>query len=153
MSQALFENWDVTKGALTDGLDGNKKAVMEQTLENTKTYLQEAATSGTTMAGNIATLNKVILPVIRRVMPTVIANELVGVQPMTGPGHPPHVSSETAGGVNAGDEHTYTSKGYLVIATAGTATNTCPRSRSYPQDEHPSKQIAKAKLHSHSSDI
>jgi hypothetical protein len=27
----------------------------------------------------------VILPVIRRVMPTVIANELVGVQPMTGP--------------------------------------------------------------------
>ena len=85
MSQALFENWDVTKGALTDGLDGNKKAVMEQTLENTKTYLQEAATSGTTMAGNIATLNKVILPVIRRVMPTVIANEIIGVQPMTGP--------------------------------------------------------------------
>ena len=41
MSQALFENWDVTKGAPTDGLDGNKKAVMEQTLENTKTYLQE----------------------------------------------------------------------------------------------------------------
>ena len=34
---------------------------------------------------NIATLNRVILPVIRRVMPTVIANELVGVQPMTGP--------------------------------------------------------------------
>jgi len=30
-------------------------------------------------------LNKVILPVIRRVMPTVIANEIVGVQPMTGP--------------------------------------------------------------------
>jgi len=33
----------------------------------------------------VATLNRVILPVIRRVMPTVIANELVGVQPMTGP--------------------------------------------------------------------
>jgi hypothetical protein len=30
-------------------------------------------------------LNRVILPVIRRVMPTVIANEIVGVQPMTGP--------------------------------------------------------------------
>jgi hypothetical protein len=37
------------------------------------------------MSGNIATLNRVILPVIRRVMPTVIANEIVGVQPMTGP--------------------------------------------------------------------
>jgi hypothetical protein len=28
---------------------------------------------------------KVLVPIIRRVMPTVIANELVGVQPMTGP--------------------------------------------------------------------
>jgi hypothetical protein len=30
-------------------------------------------------------LTELSLPVIRRVMPTVIANELVGVQPMTGP--------------------------------------------------------------------
>ena len=81
----LFENWDATKGALTDGLDGNKKAVMETVLENTKRSLMETASAGATQAGNIATLNKVILPVIRRVMPTVIANEIVGVQPMTGP--------------------------------------------------------------------
>jgi hypothetical protein len=53
--------------------------------ENTRRYLKENATAGSTAAGNIATLNRVILPVIRRVMPTVIANELVGVQPMTGP--------------------------------------------------------------------
>jgi hypothetical protein len=58
---------------------------MEATLENTKKYLAEAATAGATSAGNVATLNRVILPVIRRVMPTVIANEIVGVQPMTGP--------------------------------------------------------------------
>jgi hypothetical protein len=45
----------------------------------------ESPTAGATSAGNVATLNRVILPVIRRVMPTVIANELVGVQPMTGP--------------------------------------------------------------------
>lgn len=31
------------------------------------------------------TLNKVILPIIRRVMPTIIANDIIGVQPMTGP--------------------------------------------------------------------
>ena len=85
MTQNLFENWDVTKEALTDGLAGNKKVVMESVLENTKSYLSESAAAGSTMAGNIASLNKVILPVIRRVMPTVIANELVGVQPMTGP--------------------------------------------------------------------
>lgn len=108
MSQNLFENWGAAKEALTDGLKGNKKVVMETVLENTKSYLSEAALSGTTMAGNIATLNKVILPVIRRVMPTVIANELVGVQPMTGPVGQIHTLrvrySETAAGVNAGDE-------------------------------------------------
>jgi len=108
MSQNLFENWSVTKDALTDGLTGNKKAVMESVLENTKSYLAETAASGTTMAGNVATLNKVILPVIRRVMPTVIANELVGVQPMTGPVGQIHTLrvrySESAAGVTAGDE-------------------------------------------------
>jgi hypothetical protein len=54
-------------------------------LENTRRYLGESATAGATSAGNVATLNRVILPVIRRVMPTVIANEIIGVQPMTGP--------------------------------------------------------------------
>ena len=85
MADALMENWNETKIALTDGLTGTKKRVMEQTLDNTRKYLAEAATTGATQAGNVATLNKVILPVIRRVMPTVIANEIVGVQPMTGP--------------------------------------------------------------------
>ncbi len=85
MADNLMENWSETKIALTDGLTGTKKKVMETTLENTKRYLAESASTGATQAGNIATLNKVILPVIRRVMPTVIANEIVGVQPMTGP--------------------------------------------------------------------
>jgi len=108
MTQNIFENWDVTKDALTDGLEGNKKVVMESVLENTKNYLSESAAAGTTMAGNVASLNKVILPVIRRVMPTVIANELVGVQPMTGPVGQIHTLrvryGQTAAGVTAGDE-------------------------------------------------
>ena len=87
MSQALFEskNWAATKQALTEGLQGQRKTTMEVCLENTKKYLTETATAGGTASGNIAVLNKVILPVIRRVMPTTIANELVGVQPMQGP--------------------------------------------------------------------
>ena len=85
MSELLESRWQETKTALVEGLTGNKKAVMESTLENTRRYLSESATAGATSAGNVATLNRVILPVIRRVMPTVIANELVGVQPMTGP--------------------------------------------------------------------
>ena len=86
MSQELIEGrWDETKEALLEGLQGSKRTSMNVILENTKKYLRENASTGSTSAGNIATLNRVILPVIRRVMPTVIANELVGVQPMTGP--------------------------------------------------------------------
>ena len=85
MSELFESKWSETKSALTEGLVGNKKKTMEVILENTKRYLSESATAGATSAGNVATLNRVILPVIRRVMPTVIANEIVGVQPMTGP--------------------------------------------------------------------
>jgi|TARA_R110002124_G_scaffold71820_1_gene192143 hypothetical protein len=85
MSELLESRWSDTKSALLEGLSGTKKSVMATTLENTRKYLSESAGAGATSAGNVATLNRVILPVIRRVMPTVIANELVGVQPMTGP--------------------------------------------------------------------
>ena len=86
MSQELLESrWDETKEALMEGLKGSRRNTMGVILENTRKYLKENASAGSTVSGNIATLNRVILPVIRRVMPTVIANELVGVQPMTGP--------------------------------------------------------------------
>jgi len=85
MSQLLNERWSETKDALLEGLQGTRRASMNVCLENTRKYLAESATAGATSAGNIATLNRVILPVIRRVMPTVIANEIIGVQPMTGP--------------------------------------------------------------------
>ena len=86
MSQELLESrWDETKEALMEGLKGSRRNTTGVILENTRKYLKENASPGSTVSGNIATLNRVILPVIRRVMPTVIANELVGVQPMTGP--------------------------------------------------------------------
>ena len=86
MTQALLESrWGETKDALLEGLQGSKRTTMGVILENTRKMLAEGATAGATQAGNVATLNRVILPVIRRVMPTVIANEIVGVQPMTGP--------------------------------------------------------------------
>ena len=86
MSQERLESrWDETREALLEVLNGNRRNSMKVILENTRKYLKESASSGSTASGNIATLNRVILPVIRRVMPTVIANELVGVQPVTGP--------------------------------------------------------------------
>ena len=144
MSELLESRWQDTKTALVEGLNGNKKAVMETTLENTRRYLSESATAGATSAGNVATLNRVILPVIRRVMPTVIANELVGVQPMTGPVGQIHTLrvrySDTAGagasGAVAGEEalspfkiaeaysgNTTTAKADATAAMEGTAGN------------------------------
>lgn len=94
----LFEStWKATKAALCEGrdlthnqdgsLNNNKAKVMATVLENTRRELRllENATAGATNAASVANINKVILPVIRRVMPTVIANEIIGVQPMTGP--------------------------------------------------------------------
>ena len=112
MADVLFEsqNWQATKEALTEGLSGNRKVVMESVLENTKKYITESASAGSTAAGNVAVLNKVILPVIRRVMPTVIANEIIGVQPMSGPVGQIHTlrvryaSTSAGAGVTAGSE-------------------------------------------------
>jgi hypothetical protein len=92
----LFESqWENVKQNLLEGADlthnmdgsanSSKKRMMGVLLENTRKSLMETSAAGVTSQASIAQLNKVILPVIRRVMPTVIANEIVGVQPMTGP--------------------------------------------------------------------
>ena len=132
MSQELLESrWGETKDALMEGLSGAKRNSMSVILENTRKYLKENASSGSTASGNIATLNRVILPVIRRVMPTVIANELVGVQPMTGPVGQIHTlrvryaqsltdSSAAATSVTAGQEA-------LSPFTIATAYSTVPK--------------------------
>lgn len=114
-NQLLEGRWNDTKTALLEGLDGTRRSSMAAILENTRKYLAENATAGATTSGNMATLNRVILPVIRRVMPTVIANEIVGVQPMQGPVSQIHTlrvryadsMNDTSAGntdVNAGDE-------------------------------------------------
>ena len=108
MSKLLNERWSETKEALLEGLQGNRRASMGVCLENTRRHLAESASAGATSSGNIATLNRVILPVIRRVMPTVIANEIVGVQPMTGPVAQIHTLrvryADSSNEVSAGEE-------------------------------------------------
>lgn len=109
MATKLFEsNWGATKEALLEGLTGTRRQSMNVVFENTRKYLAESASAGATQSGNIAVLNKVMLPLIRRVMPTVIANEIMGVQPMTGPVGQIHTLrvryANTAAGVTAGTE-------------------------------------------------
>ena len=129
MSKLLNERWSETKEALLEGLQGNRRQSMQVVLENTRKYLAEAATAGATSAGNIATLNRVILPVIRRVMPTVIANEIVGVQPMTGPVGQIHTLrvryADSGDGVVAGEEALSPFK--IAAAYSGNNNDTSPK--------------------------
>jgi Major capsid protein Gp23 len=125
MSKLFESNWNRIKQTFCEGkdlmynMDGtanpNKKKVMEIVLENTRreltnrSKLMETSTAGATSSGNVATLNRVIMPIIRRVMPTVIANEIIGVQPMTGPVAQIHTlrvryADSVTGGITAGSE-------------------------------------------------
>jgi hypothetical protein len=145
MSQLLNERWSETKDALLEGLSGNRKASMNVVLENTRKYLGEAATAGATSSGNVATLNRVILPVIRRVMPTVIANEIIGVQPMTGPVGQIHTLrvryADSGDGIVAGEEALSPFK--IAAAYSGNNTDANPKASSTAQLEgQPGKRMS-----------
>lgn len=90
MANILLENasaWGkVKRGLVSDIKSASKKRITETVLENARRHvLNEHATLGATQASNVAIINKVMMPLIKRVMPTVMAHELVGVQPLTGP--------------------------------------------------------------------
>jgi hypothetical protein len=90
MGNLLLENqvaWNkMKKGLVSDIKSNSRKAITETVLENSRReILREHATVGATNAANVAIINKVMMPLIKRVMPTVMAHELVGVQPLTGP--------------------------------------------------------------------
>ena len=79
------KNWDEVKGMLLEGLSEKQRDITSVLLENEKTYLTETAAAGVTATGNVARLEKLVMPMIRRVTPATIAMELVGTQPMTQP--------------------------------------------------------------------
>ena len=107
------EQWQKTKELLVDPTVKPKKSILDQLLQNTRDFLVEQKNEmdkHETIPNDIwlgeddpwinilisikkkyglppynEPLNKVILPVLRRVMPQIIANEILGVQPMNGP--------------------------------------------------------------------
>ena len=81
----LFENWQETKAALLEGLDARRAAIVSTVLDNQAKYLSETAGGDVSSVGAIGSFQKIILPMIRRIIPGTIATEVVGVQPMTGP--------------------------------------------------------------------
>lgn len=95
----LHLRWEATKELLLEGRDvrqnkdgtdnPNKREVLSIVLdtfhqENLR-RIKESKHAGSNGAQNIATLNKIILPVVRRILPNLIAHELISVQAMRGP--------------------------------------------------------------------
>ncbi|MDA3806774.1 MAG: hypothetical protein PF440_02580 [Thiomicrorhabdus sp.] len=93
MSQE-FKNWGEYKEALLDGLNEKQTAMLGTMMESThsdlanandqhNTTIVEAAEAGSTSTGNISRFDMMFMPLIRRTMPSLLAMDLVGVQPLT----------------------------------------------------------------------
>jgi hypothetical protein len=98
-TEHLQEKWSpvLSHGDLPEIKDNYRKAVTSILLENQEKFLREerllteAPTNAgpintqTTGAGNIAGFDPVLISLIRRAMPNLIAYDICGVQPMNGP--------------------------------------------------------------------
>jgi len=97
----IQEKWSaiLEHDALPTIADKNKRAVVAQLLENTeRAMIEESAQGGqtslmtetsgalaTSLAGGVSTYDPVLISLVRRAMPNLIAYDICGVQPMTGP--------------------------------------------------------------------
>jgi len=66
---------------LTEGLDDYKRLALETMLQNTENWVLHE----TSNSGNVQGFTTFAFPLIRRIFPNLIANELVSVQPMSMP--------------------------------------------------------------------
>lgn len=77
----LLEKWQPLIESNKAKAVGNKEA-MAQLLENQEKYVVEEAQN---VAGDVAQYTPILVPTLRRIFPNLLANEIVGVQPMTMP--------------------------------------------------------------------
>lgn len=75
---------DLLESAKYAPLNGSDSAAMGLLLENAERDLNQLISEGT-LAGDVAQFTPILMPMVRRVYPTLIANELLGIQPMTMP--------------------------------------------------------------------
>lgn len=86
--QPILEHKDMPEIA-----DDYRKTVTAQLLENQQQYIKEAAPSNSigsnpsiaTGGGNVTLWDPILISLVRRAMPNLIAYDLCGVQPMSGP--------------------------------------------------------------------
>ena len=85
----LTEKWSRT--GLLRGLDGTKREVMAQLLENQAAQVLKESNAMSTGGGNLAGsgqiqgFSNIAFPIVRRVFGGLVANELVSIQPMSLP--------------------------------------------------------------------
>ena len=85
--ETLVQKWE----PVLEGIDNDyTRRVTAQLLENqaksiVEDRLSEAITAAATTTGQLGTFQKFAFPLVRRVYPKLLANSLVGVQPMQGP--------------------------------------------------------------------
>ena len=85
--EQLVEKWAPVLEGVTDDYT---QRVTAQLLENqaksiVSQRMDEALSDGATTTGKLGTFQKFAFPIVRRVYPALLANSLVGVQPMQGP--------------------------------------------------------------------
>jgi hypothetical protein len=91
ISEALEKKWKaiVEHAELPEIKDNWRKTVTTQLLENQEQYLREAAPSnfagGMADNGGVAKWDPILISLVRRAMPNLIAYDICGVQPMSGP--------------------------------------------------------------------
>ena len=91
MAEDIKEKWDgvIDHPDLPKIEDSYKRDVTRRLLENQETFLKEAspANSAGAMAdtGGVAKWDPILISLVRRAMPQMIAYDVCGVQPMTGP--------------------------------------------------------------------
>lgn len=91
------KNWGDYKEALLEGLNEKQTKMIGQLMETShkenvkvkddfnETVVQESTAPGSTVTSNISRYDMLFMPLVRRVMPALLAMDLVGVQPMPGP--------------------------------------------------------------------
>ena len=99
LSENIKEKWDgvLNHPDLPEITDPHRRDVTRQLLENQEQYLAEAApannmgnwarpgATGGVGPGEVATWDPILISLVRRAMPQMIAYDVCGVQPMTGP--------------------------------------------------------------------
>lgn len=82
-TEALLEKWDgVLNSDKVDAIgDSYKEKVTAQLLENTEQFLAEASN----VTAGVQNWDPVLISMVRRMAPKLIAYDILGVQPMTAP--------------------------------------------------------------------